>query len=196
MVTKGMSKIGWVWLLIICQAGCAISTDFNENGNSMPNVWAIEAPHESKECVSIDGVYQIHGLGKLKEGDSLIEIRLDVVLGHAFPSNKIPNQVSMSIDEDMSLLNYQFGYPVNQSLSVSVICSNGWYKLEKRLTNQYVGDGANLDYSNRNIELGKTADGDLIIHLMLETQFSSFLVLKSHATREIWSRYERLKGEN
>ena len=75
-------------------------------------------------------------------------------------------------------------------------CSNGWYKSEMKTTNEYLGDGATLDYLNRNIGLGKTVDGDLIVHLMLEGQFSSFLILKSRDIRESWSRYERSESEN
>jgi hypothetical protein len=196
MATRGVLQATSIWLLVTCLAGCAVTTDFNEGGNSMPDGWSLALPHNAEECVPIDGDYQTLGVGKLKEGSPLIQSRLDVALGYTFPSSSMPEQVSISVDVGEKILSHQFGHPINQSYSVSTTCSDGWYKLEHKLRSTYVGDGATLDYSNRKIELGKTLGGDLIVHLMLESQFSAFLIQKSHEIRETWSKYEVIEGEN
>ena len=162
----------------------------------MPEGWSLAISHNTEECASINGDYQTLGLGKLKEGGSLIQSRLDVALGYAFPSSRMPGQVSISVGKGGNVLSHQFGYPINQSYSVPTNCSGGWYKLEERLSDTYVGDGSTLDHSNRKIWLGKSADGSLIVHLMLESQFSSLLVFKSRDIRETWSKYEVIKKEN
>jgi len=165
MVIKGKWQPTLIWLFAFCVVGCAGSTDLSQVGNSMPSGWSLVVPLEPKVCTSIDGDYQILGLGKVREGSSLIQTRLDVALGHTFPSGGMPSQVSISIEEETNLLNFQFGDPVNRSFSESTSCSKGWYILAN--------------------------DGNLIVHLMLEAQFSSFFVFKSHEVREIWSKYEK-----
>jgi hypothetical protein len=196
MVTNGKRQAWLTWFLVISVSSCAVTTDFNEGGHPIPDGWSITTPHDPKQCGSIVGTYQILGLGKQKDGDPLVQTRLDVALGYTFPSNEIPNYLSISVEEESNTLNYQFSHPVNRSFTASTICADGWYRAEKQTTNQYVGDGANLDYSNRKIELGITSDGDLIVHLILESQFSAFRVLKSHEKRETWSKYEKIDGEN
>ncbi len=157
----------------------------------MPGAWSVVVPLGPNVCPSIDGDYQILGMGKLEKGLSLTQTRLDVALGYTFPSDGMPKHVSISMEEGNSILNFKFGDPVNQSFSEPASCDDGWYAFGQQQTDQYVGDGANLDYSLRKIRLGKAVDGSLIVHLLLEAQFSSFAVLKSHEVREIWSRYEK-----
>ena len=196
MVTKDIRLAMLLVFLTYCLVGCTATTNLNENGNSIPDGWSTAIAHTSEECVSIDGDYQTFGVGKFKEGEGVTQARLDAALGHAFPSDKIPEQVSISLDRETGSLSIQFGHPVNRGFSTRASCSKGWYKFEKRLTNQYLGDGATLDYSISEIELGKSAGGDLILHLSLDIQSSSFLILKSHDIRESWSRYEEFKNEN
>ena len=194
MVIKRMWQITLIWFVFFSVVCCASSTDHIKNRNAMPEGWSVVVPPDLKVCASINGDYQNLGLGKLEEESSLTETRLDVALGHTFPSSRMPNRVSISIEEVTKILNIQFGEPIYQSFSESISCSNGWHTFEQRRTDQYVGDGANLDYANRILELGKATDGSLIVHLILEAQFSSFSVLKSHEVREIWSKYERFGG--
>jgi hypothetical protein len=194
MVIRRMWQISLIWLFVFSVVGCASSTDHIKNGNSMPEGWSVIVPPDLKVCVSINGDYQILGLGKLEQESPLTETRLDVALGHTFPSSRMPKRVRISVEEGTNILNFQFGEPVNQGFSESMSCSNGWYTFEQSRTDQYVGDGANLDYANRILELGKANDGNLIVHLILEAQFSSFSVLKSHEVREIWSKYETFGG--
>jgi len=196
MVTKGVLKTGLIWLLVICVSGCATPTDLNKVDNLIPDEWSAVVPPDASGCSSINGDYQNLGVGRFKRDEPLAQTRLDVALGHTFPSGKMPKQVNISLEEESNMLNYQFIGPVEQSFKIFTSCSNGWYKLEKRLTNHYLGDGANLDFSNRKVELGRTVEGDLIVHLILEIQSSSFLVLKSRDTVELWSKYEESKHEN
>ena len=196
MVTKYIRLAILIGFMTYYLVGCTVTTKLNEGGNSIPDGWSTAIANAPEECVSIDGDYQTFGLGKFNEGEGLTQARLDAALGHAFPSEKIPEQVSISLHKETDSLNIQFGQPANRGFSTPVICTNGWYKFEKRLTNQYLGDGATLDYSISKIELGKSADGDLILHLSLDIQSSSFLILKSRDIRESWSRYEESKSEN
>ena len=189
MVIDWKMKSTFIQFLFFCVTGCVSSTDIGEIGNSMPGGWSVVSPAEQETCASIDGDYQILGLGKLREGALLEKTRLDVALGHTFPTNGMPDQVSIVIDKEANLLNFRFGYPVNLGYSESISCSDGWYVFEQRRTDQYVGDGTKLDHLIRKIRLGKASDGSLIVHLILEGQFSSFSVLKSHDATETWSKY-------
>lgn len=193
MMINWRKKTTFVLFLFFSLAGCVGSKDSGKARNSMPASWSIVVPVESKTCASIDGVYKILGLGKFKEGAALTEMRLDAALGHTFPTSRIPKQVSIAIEKRTNTLNVQFGDPANLEHSERISCSQGWYVFKQRQTDQYVGDGAKLDYSLRKVELGKESDGSLIVHLILEGQFSSFAVLKSHEVTETWSKYEVFK---
>jgi hypothetical protein len=189
MATKRYRHAMSTWFLVFCVAGCVGPTESKRAGNSMPEGWSVVLLADPNICASIDGDYQILGLGKLTDGSSVTETRLDVALGHTFPTNGMPKRVSISIDKGANMLNFQFGDPTNLDFSERVSCFKGWYTFEQSQTDQYVGDGATLDYANRIVELGKANDGSLIVHLILEAQFSSFSVLKSHETEEVWSKY-------
>ena len=175
--------------------GCT-TTNFNEDGNSIPDGWTVPVSHNAQHCNPIGGVYQNVGVGKFREGVDLKQARLDAALGYVFPTVKMPHQVSIEVNEDSNVIQYHFLGPENQSFSTTVNCLDGWYKSEQKVSDHYVGDGATLDYSNRKIELGKSSDGELIVHVLLETQFSSFLVFKSFEIRESWSIYEKAKSEH
>jgi hypothetical protein len=145
-------------------------------------------------CVSIDGEYQTFGIEKIERSEGWTTARLDAALGYAFPSKEIPEKVSISFDPESSSLNIEFDHPVNQGFSSPANCVDGWYEFEDKLTNQYLGDGTTLDHSISKIKLGKSADGDLILHLVFDVQSSSFLVLRSRDIGESWSRYEEVKN--
>jgi hypothetical protein len=182
-------------VLMVLMGGCAVSTDYSGGENPMPASWAVASAKPPNKCIAINGEYLIRGLGRLKRDDPLTEIRLDVALGHAFPSNKMPSQVSMAVDEESGTLNYQFGPPVNQKYSVPTDCQNSWFKSEKKSNDLYIGEGGILDYSVHKMELTKAKDGDLIIHFTVEAQSTSFFVFKAHDTREIWSKF-KLSGNS
>ena len=186
---KTSSRI--IWPLLFCVTSCVSSTEIARN--SMPKGWSVIVPDEAGRCVSINGDYQTLGLGKLSEGASLVNTRLDVALGHTFPTNVTPSRASIAIDRRTNTLSFQFGDPVNLGYSESVTCSDGWYVFEQTQTDQYVGDGAKLDYLLRKIRLGKGSDGSLVVHLILDGQFSSLSVLKSKEAAETWSRYKVAK---
>jgi len=196
MLTKDIQLVVIEGFLICSLIGCTVTKNNNEDGNSMPESWFPVIANALDECVPVDGVYQTFGIGKYEEGEELVQARLDVALGHAYPSDRIPRRVSISLRRKTDMINIQFGQPINRSFLMPMSCSNGWFKIEQKQTNQYVGDGTTLDYLNRDIELGKTVDGDLIVHLTLEGQFSSFMALKSRDLRESWSKYEEIKSEN
>jgi len=156
----------------------------------MPTGWSTVFSDDQKTCASIDGDYQNLGLGNTEKKGTLEVVRLDVALGHTFPSNKMPDRVSVLVDNGSNLLNLHFGHPVNLDFSETMNCLDGWYVFEQNQSDQYVGDGTKLDYLLRKIRLAKGRDGSLIIHLLLERQFSSLTVLKSRELTESWSRYE------
>jgi hypothetical protein len=195
MANRNIRPTVFIGFLTVLLVGCTVTTNYNEGGNSIPADWVLAVSQAPKECVSIDGDYKTFGVGKFKEGEELTQARLDAALGYAFPSEKIPEHVGISLEQENSTLSIKFGDPVNRIFSAPIICSNGWYLFEETLTNQYLGDGVDLDYSISKIELGKSLDGDLILHLLLDIQSSSFLILKSRDTRETWSKYEEAKSE-
>ena len=176
--------------IICCSVSCTITTNLNEDGNSMPGDWSVAVAQTPVECVSIDGEYKTFGLGKFEENDGLTQARFDAALGYPFPSAEIPEKVSISFDPASSLLNIQFEDPVNLGVLISVNCVDGWYEFEDRSTNQYLGDGTTLDYSISKFELGTSIDGDLILHKVFDIQSSSFLVFRSRDIGETWSKYE------
>ena len=100
MVINWRMKSTFIQFFFFCATGCVSSTNIGEIGNSMPGAWSVVFPDEQKTCASIDGDYQILGLGKLREGALLEKTRLDVALGHTFPTNKMPDQVSIVIDKE------------------------------------------------------------------------------------------------
>lgn len=196
MLTKDIQLVALKGFVVCCLIGCTVTKNHNESGNSIPNDWSIAVAPAHQECVSINGEYQTYGVGKFKEGDALTQARLDAVLGYTFPSEKVPEMVGFSLNRNSGLLYIQFGHPINQSFSIATSCSDGWYKSEVQMIDEYVGDGATLDYLNRNIELGKTVDEELIIRLILDGQFSSFGFIKSRDKRESWSKYKKIRSQN
>ena len=185
-----------VGFAIFCTVGCTASTNFNEGGHPPPNGWSAMILGDSGECPSIDGDYQNFGVGRQAREEVLVQTRLDVALGHAFTPIEVPKLVGITFDEESNMLNYQFQGSVSQNYSTPVVCSDGWYTWTKTMTNKYLGDGTNLDYSIRKTELTKASDGDLIVHLNLEVQSSSFWFLKSQDKRETWSKYGASKNNN
>jgi hypothetical protein len=190
METNRKMKTTLIGLSLVCVAGCVSSAQISKIESSMPADWSVIPPPGMNTCASIDGDYQIPGLGKQREGAPLEEMRLDVALGHTFPSNKIPNRVNIVVDKGANMLNFKFDDPVNQVFSESISCSNGWYDFEQRLTDQYLGDGGYLDYLIRKVSLGKDSDGSLIVHLKLEGQSSTLAIFKSREAIESWSKYK------
>jgi hypothetical protein len=196
MEIRDMQRVTIIGVALCLFTGCTTTANFNEGGHPLPGDWLIAASGDSKNCLPIDGNYENLGMGRLSKEEPLIEMRLDIALGHFSSSNRIPKHVNISLNNDDSLLSYYLSHPDNRGFSISATCSNGRYVLKKELNNHYVGDGTTLDYSNRTIELGKSAEGDLIVHLWIETQFSSFGFLKSRTKREIWSRYKVVNSED
>ena len=190
MGTDRMMKTTLVGLAFICVAGCVSSAQKEKIEISMPEDWTVISPAEPDTCASIDGDYQIFGLGKQREGAPLEEMRLDAALGYAFISNRSPDRLNIAVDKEANTLNIQFGDPVNRVFSETISCANGWYDFEKRMTDQYLGDGGYLDYLIRNVSLGKGSDGSLIVHLKLDGQYSTFAIFKSREVTESWSRYK------
>ena len=152
------------------------------------------SPHTRAQCSGLDGTYLNLGLGRQALEDELIQVRLDVALGHASPTLEMPSEVSIRFDAEHDVLNYDFHGTVDESYSTSARCSDGWYTWTRTITDKYVGDGANLDYSIREIKVANASDGDLIVHLALDTQFSSFGILKSQYKRETWSKFQAIKS--
>lgn len=161
----------------------------------MPNRWSVETAGTMGACPGIDGNYQVHGWGRDSEGAPLMQTRLDATLGHAFPSSSLPEQIKIAVDESSKSIVIHFGHPVNKSISEPSECSEGWYRVVQNEVDQYVGDGTNLDYSIRHIDLGRSVEGSLIVHLRLEAQFSSFLFFKSKEKSDIWSIYEQIQNK-
>jgi hypothetical protein len=190
MVINRKYRYSFTLIVALSIVGCAGSTGLNNVGNSMPDGWSVMVSNESGVCASIDGDYQVLGLGRDSEGASLIQTRLDTALGHTFPTSEIPKQVKIMVNKETNTLKLDFGDPVNRSFSETVSCSQGWYLLEQKQSDLYIGDGTSLDHLHRNVELAKATDGSLIVHLMGEAQFSSFIVHKSREESEIWSKYE------
>lgn len=196
MVTRDKWLAMLVGVTLYCAVGCAVSTNFNEGGHPPPDDWSFAALRDSNGCFLMEGSYQNLGLGRLARDEPMVQMRLDVALGHFSSSNKVPESVSILLNRDTNMLRYRLGHPDNRDFIVSATCSDEWYVVEKTLANHYVGDGANLDYSNRDIELGRTADGGLVVHIKLDTQFSSFAILKSRETREIWAKFEPFESQD
>jgi len=189
MGTDRMMKTTLMGLSFVCLVGCVMSTQTEKTAISMPAEWSVVSPAEPDTCAAIDGSYKIFGLGRQREGAPLEKRRLDAALGYEFPSNKMPDQVNIAVDKESNMLNISFGDPVNRVFSESVSCANGWYEFEKKMTDQYLGDGGYLDYLFRYVSLGKDSDGSLIVHLKLDGQFSTFAVIKSREVTESWSKY-------
>jgi len=176
-------------LSFVCLVGCVMSTQTEKTAISMPAEWSVVSPPEPGTCAAIEGDYKIFGLGKQREDAPLEETRLDAALGYAFPSNRIPNRVNIAVDKEANILNINFGDPVNRVFSESVSCANGWYEFEKKMTDQYLGDGGYLDYLFRYVSLGKDSDGSLIVHVKLDGQTSFLAAFKSREVTESWSKY-------
>jgi hypothetical protein len=125
-----------------------------------------------------------------------VESRLDAALGYTFPSDSVPTIARLSIVSRSNALKIQFGKLADSTFFEPSICENGWWIIEKEQSNEYVGDGATLDYLKRRVELAMAADGGLIVHLIIESQFSSFIFLTDHEIEKIWAKFDRVARED
>lgn len=196
MLNRDIQLVALNGILFCCLIGCTVTTSQNQSGSSIPDGWSMAVAPSPEECVSIDGEYLTFGVGKFKEGDALTQARLDAVLGYTFPSEKTPEKVRFSLNREKNMLNVQFGQPINRDVLMSASCSDGKFRVEQRLTGQYLGDGTTLDYSISKIELAKSIDGYLILHVLSDIQSSSFLILKSRDLGESWSKFEPYENQN
>lgn len=181
------------WLLLVLVSACASSPEQNTVQVEMPNEWLVQKVGGQDDCSPIDGEYSFYGHSKLGPGSSLTKTRLDVTLGYyVVQSDSEPPTVTLAYDEQDGMLEVGFDAPTNQTHSIKVRCLDGWWKYQRVMTNEYVGDGTTLDFEKRQIELAKSAEGALIIHLKLDTQTSALLFFKNHRQLESWSRFPRI----
>jgi len=157
----------------------------------MPQSWALEIPTNPGECSLIDGVYENIGQGKTEEESLLIEVRFDVALGRPMPSAKTPETIAVAVFDDNTLV-FSFGGPLSASISEPYKCVEGWYLIERKRSDIYLGDGANMEYSNWEIALRKSKEEGLIIHSVADEKYSSLAVIESTEFRQIWSLFLRV----
>ncbi len=60
-------------IAVIFLVACTGSSKLSKDGNSMPGAWSVLVPLGPNVCPSIDGDYQILGMGKLEKGLSLTQ---------------------------------------------------------------------------------------------------------------------------
>jgi len=181
------------WVVFISIAGCANTGSQNIDRNHMPSSWLVETSTDPEKCSLIDGVYNNNGLGKIKQGSPLFEVGLDVALGRPMPSARTPEVIRVKVDRG-STLTFLFIGQANTSFSEPTKCVDGWYLYEQKLSDVYLGDGVEMDYSIQKFALGKSQDGGLIVHSVVDEQYSSLWVFKSSDSREAWFLFPRISN--
>jgi hypothetical protein len=159
----------------------------------MPSSWLLETSTDPGKCSLIDGVYNNNGLGKIIEGSPLFEVGLDVALGRPMPSARTPEAIRVEVDRGSTLTFFFIGQ-TNTSFSEPTKCVDGWYLFEQERSNVYLGDGVEMDYSIQIFALGKSQDGGLIVHSVVNEQYSALLVFKSSDSREAWFLFPRISN--
>lgn len=191
MVNRMRFRFLIVWMVLGGLVGCATKSSQISERNIMPQSWSLEALTDPKECAGIDGVYNNIGAGKIDKVSPLVEVSFNVALGRPMPSARTPETITVAVKDDSALV-FTFGERSSASLSQPFRCVEGWYLIERRRSDMYLGDGVNMDYSNLDLALGKSKEGELIVHSIADEKYSSLLVFKSKDSRESWSLFPRV----
>lgn len=158
----------------------------------MPGAWAADEPDPGVNCARVVGHFSNSGSGyRLGESGSAPG-RLDVVIGETMPSVRMPESIRLNFNSVTGNVEFTFVGPFTPSFELAGTCSQGWVVVQRELHNTYLGDGTNLDWSKRRVELSTSRKGFLLVHVTLVARYSVMGIFKDNEEWEAWFRFEQL----
>jgi hypothetical protein len=101
--------------------------------------------------------------------------------------------IRLNFNSGSGNVEFTFVGPFTPSFELAGTCSQGWVTVLRELQNTYLGDGTNLDWSSRRVELSTSQEGFLLVHVTLVARYSVLGIFKDHEEWEGWFRFERLR---
>lgn len=184
------------WLQAMLTAGVLISCASHApdpiSKMEMPNVWATDKPDAGVDCARVAGHFSNSGTGYRLGDSSSAPGRLDVVIGETMPSVRMPESIRLDFNSVSGNVEFTFVGPFTPSFELAGNCSQGWVVILREMQNTYLGDGTNLDWSKRRVELSTSQEGFLLVHVTLVARYSVLGIFKNNDEWEAWFRFERV----
>jgi hypothetical protein len=185
-----------VWLQTLLFVGllgsCASHAPEPISKMEMPEVWATDEPDPGVDCGRVGGHFSNSGTGYTSDDIGLVDGRLDAMLGVTMPSVRKPESIKLNFNLVSGNVEFTFVGPFTPSFELVGTCSQGWVVGQRELQNAYLGDGTNLDWSKRRIELSTSQEGFLLVHITLVARYSVLGIFKDNDEWEAWFRFDRV----
>ena len=173
---------------------CISYTSQEATNTPMPSEWSVRVEAGPDSCMPLGDEYFTKGIGTGFQNSELVPRRLDADLGHTYPASNLPEVARLSTDEDAGTLTMSFPHPVRKTFTESVVCDEGWWKFEQKMSDIHMGDGGQLDELINTVWLATSTDGSLIVHVKVFVIDSSLVLVKRRENKEGWAKYESATG--
>lgn len=159
----------------------------------MPGEWQDEVSNTGAGCRNFTKTFKNDGLGYNSAVQGSFKGRLDVALGETMPTVRMPEFVTLVFEQENTTLEVTFTGADTVSFLLDAACDKGWVVLKRLEKDKYLGDGTNLNYSEKRVQLKVSASDNLVLHHVSVEESSTLHFFRQKEFGEYWYKFESAK---